>query len=328
MLTSHQRGSSFLLLMIGATTGGLLGPLISGILMEIFHPWVPIYVVAAMSPFVIALMFLLPETLQRKTPSEDDDEDQSLADWLKTHITESLKQVRESFPLLRNTNLTLILVVFFISNPLGVAYSMTLVQYVSKEFGWDIAQTSYLLSPLGILTIAVLGGLPKIGDILVSRFKMTPFQKDYLLGGLSLTFLALGALIEGFSPFISVFLFGLFVGTFGAAYTPLARALLTHYVESRLTSRLMALVNIVETAGSFFGGPVLALCFQIGQDKGGRWKGLPFLYIAGLCTIARICLLFIRAPEQKVEEEEEVPLGEADLDSDEPDEPDAPLISL
>ena len=31
----------------------------------------------------------------------------------------------------------------------------------------------------------------------------------------------------------------------------------------------MALISIVETAGAFLGGPLIAVFFQIGQEKGG-----------------------------------------------------------
>lgn len=297
--------------------------------MERFSPWVPIYIISALSPFFIAAMFLLPETLQRKPQAEDDDQNQTLVEWLKCQVTDSITQVREAFPLLRSRDIKFILAIFFINTPIGAALSLTLIQYVSKTFGWDVAETSYLLSPLGLLTIVVLAGLPKLGEVLISpdhRFKMTVWQKDYLLTGLSLVFLALGGVIEGLAPTAGLFIFGLFIGNFGSGHTPLARALLTHYADSQLTSRLMALISIVEAAGAFIGGPILAVFFQIGQSKGGYWTGLPYLYIAFLCLCARACLIFVRAPEKP----EEVALDstERDTDSLENDEPDAPLISL
>lgn len=324
------------MLMIGATAGGLLGPVLSGVLMEAFNPWLPIYIVATITPFVLGAMVLLPETLQRKATSEHSPS-QSLTEWATTQITQSLSQARAATSLLRTRSVVLVLATFLIHSPVNTAHSITLVQYVSQQFGWDIAQTSFLLSPLGILNVIVLAGLPKVADALTSPtrpFKFSPFRKDAVLTRLSLLFIVVACLIEGLSRSISPFVFGLFVGTFGSATSPLSRALLTHYVDSKFTSRLMALISIVETTGSFLGGPVIALFFRLGQEKGGSLTGLPFLYVGSLAAGAFFCLLYIRAPRKQEEDEVAVDLPEPYADEparDEAlysDEPDAPLLSV
>lgn len=320
------------MLMIGATVGGLIGPPISGILMESFHPWFPIYVVVAISPIILASMFFLPETLQRRA-TDAHEPSQTAVEWARSQITVSLSQARAATSLLRNPSVALILLTFLTHSPVNAAHTMTLIQYVSQQFGWDIAQTSFLLSPLGVMNVIVLAGLPKVADALTSptrRFKLSPFRKDSVLARISLIFLITACLIEGLSRSITPFIFGLFTGTFGAAASPLSRALLTHYVDSRFTSRLMALISIVETAGAFLGGPLIAVFFQIGQEKGGTLTGLPFLYVGSLTAGALVCLMYIRAPVKQEEEEEVVGLSEQYADetgredglySDEPDAP-------
>ena len=319
--------------MIGTTAGALVGPLLSGVLMEAFNPWFPIYVASAASPFILATMLILPETLKRKASSEHAPS-QSVTEWTSAQISQSLAQARDAISLLRTRSVLLVLATFLIFNPINSAHSMTMVQYVSQQFGWDIAQTSFLLSPLGILNVVVLAGLPKVAEVLTSstgRFKFSPFRKDAVLTRLSLLFIAVSCLIEAMSRSIFSFIFGLFVGTFGAAASPLTRALVTHYVDSKYNSRLMALISIVETMGSFLGGPVNAMFFQIGQEKGGSLTGLPFLYVGSLAVAAFVCLLYIRAPRNQEEAEEVVDLPEPY--ADEPareetysDEPDAPLL--
>ncbi|MBE3046134.1 MFS transporter [Candidatus Bathyarchaeota archaeon] len=321
------------MLMLGVTGGALLGPLISGILMEAYHPWIPIYIAAATSPLVLIAMLFLPETLQRKATSTHTPS-QTLTEWVSAQITESLSQARAATSLLRTRSVALVLATFLIYNPVNTAHSFTLVQYISQQFGWDIAQTSFLLSPLGVLNVAVLAGLPVVADALTSpsgRFKLSPFRKDAVLTRLSLLFIVVACLIEGLSRSVSPFIFGLVVGTFGSAASPLTRALLTHYVDSRFTSRLMALISIVETMGSFLGGPVIAMFFQLGQERGGSLTGLPFLYVGALAAGAFVCLLYIRAPGKQVDEGEAVDLAEpfADETGREAaysDEPDAPLL--
>ncbi|KAL2106287.1 hypothetical protein VUR80DRAFT_6957 [Thermomyces stellatus] len=322
------------MLMIGATAGGLIGPLLSGILMETFHPWFPIYTASAASPLILTAMLFLPETLKRKAASEHSPS-QSVTEWASAQISQSLSQARDATSLLRTRSVAIVLATFLIFNPVNTAHSMTLVQYVSQQFGWDIAQTSFLLSPLGVLNIIVLAGLPKVADALTSstsRFRLSPFRKDVALTRFSLLFIVVACLIEAVSRSIFLFIFGLFVGAFGAAASPLSRALLTHYVDSKYTSRLMALITIVETMGSFLGGPVIAMFFQIGQEKGGSLTGLPFLYVGSLAGGAFVCLLYIQVPRKQEADEVVVDLPEPYADEPEreeaySDEPDAPLLS-
>lgn len=300
--------------------------------MESFDPWVPIYVVAAISPIVLAGMFLLPETLQRRA-TDTHEPSQTAVEWARFQITASLSQARAATFLLRNPSVALVLLTFLAHSPVNAAHTMMLVQYVSQQFGWDIAQTSFLLSPLGVMNVIVLACLPKVAGALTSpthRFRLSAFRKDTVLARSSFSFIAIACVIEGLSRSITPFVFGLFTGTFGAAASPLSRALLTHYVDSRFTSRLMALISIVETAGAFLGGPLIAVFFQIGQEKGGSLTGLPYLYVGSLAAGALVCLMYIRAPEEPGEEEEVVGLSEQYVD--EPrgdrlysDEPDAPI---
>jgi PCFT/HCP family folate transporter-like MFS transporter 1/3 len=194
-----------------------------------------------------------------------------------------------------------VLVTFFIQPALFAAYTSTLAQYVSNYFHWTLAETSYILSPpLGILHLAVILILPPLSAALTNasgRFRMSVFSKDLLLTKISLLFLIAGAILEGFSTGIVLFLVGLTIGTLGSADTSFARAVATAYVEPHMTSQLYALTSMAETSGAFIGGPVLAWCFGVGLSRGGMWRGLPWFYAAGLLVVALGALMFVRRPE-------------------------------
>jgi len=115
----------------------------------------------------------------------------------------------------------------------------------------------------------------------------------------SLAILILAAVLEGFSHEAVLFITGLVIGTFGSAHSPLLRAVATAYVEPNQTSRLYALISIMETSGAVVGGPVLAKCFAIGLEKRGLWVGLPWFYIAALVAAALLAMMFIRRPQHK-----------------------------
>lgn len=272
--------------------------------MQAYGPWVPISIVFASFPVVFIAIMLLPETLTINLKSQRAEADDPALRTFKQHMTHGLNELAYSLKMLENTSVLLVLVTFFVQNARFTAYTTTLGQYVSKSFGWKLAETSLLLSPLGILNLVVLGVLPKISQILVSpRFRMSPFGKDLFLTKISTCILVVGAIVQGFAHNVVLFLFGLFISTFGAADSPLARATVTHYVAPEYTSRLYALIGMIEVIGSFIGGPVLAWCFDMGMRNKGPWMGLPWFYVSFLCCLAWTALLFVKPPRKNSPEE-------------------------
>jgi MFS family permease len=283
----------------GAVVGGLIGPVTAGLLMERFGPWFPILLVFCITPVVLVLVLFLPETLPIKLKEATEQEEPRP---LAKRLREEAKELAVSFSLLKNPNIAMTLPAFLIQPALFAAYSSTLAQHISTYFGWSFAQTSYLLSPLGILQLAVIVLLPSASGWLTKesgRFRLSVFSKDLLLTRISLLFLIAGALVEGFSRGVVLFIIGLTVGTLGACHGPLCRAITTSYVEPQQTSRLYALISMLEMGGALFGGPVLAWCFNIGLTQKGMWVGLPWFYVALLVLIALLSLMFLRAPKEK-----------------------------
>ncbi|PMB68708.1 hypothetical protein BM221_005289 [Beauveria bassiana] len=304
--SEEEKSTNFLYVSLGSATGGLLGPLLAGVLMTKFGPWVPIWIVIGISPSLILLLLIVPETLAVKTKSSPSSSSSSL----HTHLARGLADLRASLSMLRNPNVPLILVTFLFQNARMTAYASTLVQYVSKNYGWTLGQTSILLSPLGVLALVVLGTLPRLAARLTAGSHYTVFAKDLLLTRGSTACLVLGAAIQAFSPNIAVFVFGLVVGTLGAADTPLARATVSHYVHAGFTSRLYALIGAAEVLGSFVGAPVLAWLFNVGLEKKGLYTGLPYFYIAILSSISLLALMFVRPPPRKEAEGDVTPESE------------------
>ncbi|KAK4234330.1 general substrate transporter [Achaetomium macrosporum] len=295
-----ERATAFLYVSFGAVCGGLIGPVTAGLLMEHLGPWFPILVVFGINPFVFGLLLFIPETLPVKLREATAQQDRpSLPDRLR----EATKELGVSLSLLKNRNITLSLPAFLIQPALFAAYSSTLAQHISTYFGWSLAQTSYLLSPLGVLQLVVIVLLPRVSGFLTNasgRIRLSVFSKDLLLTKISLVFLIAGALLEGFSREIVLFIVGLTVGTFGGSHGPLCRAVATTYVGPQQTSRLYALISMLETGGALLGGPVLAWCFNVGLSKKGLWVGLPWFYVAGIVLVALGALLFLREPKERV----------------------------
>ncbi|KAH6637258.1 general substrate transporter [Chaetomium tenue] len=312
--SDSDKATGFLALSFGAVSGGLIGPITAGLLMEHVGPWFPVGLVFCITPFVFVLVLFLPETLPIKLQDASEREEPRP---LTQKVREELKELGVSFSLLKNRNIALSLPAFLIQPALFAAYTSTLAQHISTYFGWSLAQTSYLLSPLSVLQLVVIVLLPFLSGFLTKetgRFRLSTFSKDTLLAKISLSLLIAGAAIEGFSRGIALFLVGLTIGSIGSSHGPLCRAIMTSYVEPQQTSRLYALISMLETGGAMLGGPVLAWCFNIGLSKKGIWMGLPWFYVAGLVLVALVSLVFLRAPKPKVvvpdpEEEENGDLG-------------------
>ncbi|KAK0724379.1 general substrate transporter, partial [Lasiosphaeris hirsuta] len=295
-----DKSASFLHLSFGGVSGSLIGPFTAGILMEKVSPWLPICLVFGFSPFVVfGMLLFIPETLPIKLKTAPD-VSLPFAETARKSLSEGLTELKTSFALLKNINILLCMVTFFIQPAIFTAYSATLSQYVSNYFGWTLAQTSYLLSPpLGILHLVIILLVPQVSKVLTTptgRFRLSSFSKDLLLTRVSLGLQVLGALLEGFSQEIALFLVGLGISTLGSANGPLLRAISTSYVEPNQTSRLYSLMSMLETSGAILGGPVLAKLFSIGLARRGFWIGLPWFYVAGLLSFALAALAFVRKP--------------------------------
>lgn len=268
--------------------------------MQYFGPWMPIYVVLGINPILFMVVLLTPETMKLDVNKTQQVTQESGVAALKKHMAKGFTDMKQSLDMLKNINVSLILVTFFVQNARFSAYTATLSQYISTNFGWKLAEISVLLAPFGLLNLVVLASLPKISDILTSpRFGLMTVRKDLFLTQISTVLIILGAIIEGLSPNIGTFLFGLFVNTLGAADSPLARATLTHYFDLAFTSRMYALIGMAEVLGSFIGGPVLAVLFDIGLKRKGGWRGLPWFYVGALSIVALAALLFVRVPKTK-----------------------------
>lgn len=194
---TFYRAASFLQLTFGATVGGLVGPLLNGFLMQKYGPWVPIWVSISCMPFIFVAFGFLPETLPVERRKKGGDSDLSIES-VKRKIGATLVEFRKALGLFANPSIPLTLLTFLFQAARYTAYTSTILQYVSKHFGWRLAETSFLLSPFGLLNLIVLAILPRISTLLMSpRFGYSSFNKDLLLTRYSTVLLFVGAVIEG-----------------------------------------------------------------------------------------------------------------------------------
>lgn len=299
---------------LGAVVGGVSGPALSAKLMEQFGLWAPFGVSSVLLPIVFITTIFLPETLTKrlKGPSDDDSPTASGEPFfraIRSHVRNGITHLLSSLSMLKHRSLTIIMFTFLLHPSIEMSHNQTLAQTISKRFHWTLAQTGYIFSLRGILTVTVLALLPMMSKYLTSRRRLSTFGKDLLLMQTSLACLIVGNVLTGTESF-PVLAVGQAIGTLGIGFASLEKALAAAYVGKEETSRLYALTGMVETLGSFIAAPSLAWAFATGVKAGGAWMGLPFWYVAGLSVIALVAVCFVRRPVGGIGREE----GSADGD--------------
>lgn len=276
--------------------------------MEATNPWVPLYVTAAFSPFIFIATIFLPETRPRQielptTPPTNG----SFGTAVLSHIKHTRTRLAESISVLRSRSIAILLLLFFIHAPVTISQGQIIAQTISKRFHWTLAQTGYLFSVKGILTVVVLALMPLLSSFLTAprlgKYQLSIFKRDLRLVQLSLVFLIVGSILMGGETLPEV-ITGLVISTFAIGIDSFAKSLLASYVDKEHTSRLYALTGMTDTAGKFFGAPSLAWTFERGVKSG--WMGLPFYFAAALCALALVALCFVQKPDLSDGEEEDI----------------------
>lgn len=282
--------------------------------MQIWQPWVPLIGSGlVLTPIIFISTIFLPETRPHLTDAQSlSPADEPFLSAIHTHLVHARSRLGESLTVLNNRSVILLLVTFFINDPVQLAGGQTLAQLISKRFGLTLAETGYMFSARGILTVVVLALLPLVSALLTGRLRLSVFRKDLVLARASLLCLVVGSVLTG-GEHPAVATAGVSIATFAAGLPSLSKGLIASYVDNEHTARLFALTGMVETAGSIFGGPSLAWAFDRGVTMGGGWMGLPFFYIAALAAVALVSLCFVEKHKVVKSDEESLNRGSVEL---------------
>ena len=256
-------------------------------------------------PAIFLITVFLPETLPPHVagrPIGRPGEPFSAA--VVSHLRHAYGRLGESLAMLRQRSVFLLLFTFFLQGPIQITTGQVLAQYISKRFQWKLAQTGYVFSARGVLSVVVLAGLPFLSSRLSSKLHLSTFQRDLVLVQASLLFLVLGSFLTGGESRGAV-IAGLVISTLSAGCGSLAKSLIASFVDSEHTARLFTLTEMADTAGSIVAGPTLAWAFDRGMKLGGGWMALPFYFLGLLGIVALVALFFVTPPKGSIRLDEE-----------------------
>ncbi|TXC00656.1 hypothetical protein FocTR4_00008177 [Fusarium oxysporum f. sp. cubense] len=257
----------------------LIVPPITSILMH-KNTWIPLLLAVAFQGLSVIVALGLPETLPVVDPKRFGED----ADGISSESTSSeqaeipsksdgrwgswLTRNKGSFDFVIKDRALSALVFTFLISKVGRQAANMLFQYVSKRYGWTLAQAGFLISLRAGVNIALFTVI-------------LPFIATYALT-------AVGMMI------------GLVISTLGSGFAPTMRSLATSLVESRhpnATSdigRLYALISVAEGIGSLVAGPGMALAFHVGMSWGQVWLGLPFGFAAVLFALVSTIVFSVK----------------------------------
>jgi MFS family permease len=261
--------------MIGAAfgLGFTFGPMIGGTMSRISYG-APFYFAAALAVLNVALVyFLLPESLQREHRAS-------------THQRASLAEV---FRHGSGWMFGLVVATYFFLTGGFTIMTTLFALYTERRFGYDAQANGYLFGFIGIVTVAVQGGL--IGRA-VKMFGETALSRC----GLLITTVSLAALplCTGLGALLTVCA-GLAIGSGFAS--PTLNGLASQMVERSWQGRAL---GVIQSAGSLARllGPLLGgfLLMMDLHKPLARYAETPFYAAALLCLVGVVLAFCLRRP--------------------------------
>ncbi|SCV28780.1 uncharacterized protein FFB14_01998 [Fusarium fujikuroi] len=288
----------------------LIVPPIASMLMN-KNTWIPLLLAVAFQGLSVILALGLPETLpvvDSKRAGEDTNgisSDYTISEQAEIPSKNGsawggwLTRNKDSFDFVIKDRALSALVFTFLISKVGRQAANMLFQYVSKRYGWTLAQAGFLISLRAGVNIALFTViLPLIATYALASWSAT--SRDLWIGKASIILLILGSFIIFLSETSVGMIIGLVICTLGSGFAPTMRSLATSLVESRhpnATSdigRLYALISVAEGIGSLVAGPGMALAFRMGMSWGQAWLGLPFGFAAFLFALVSTIVFTVK----------------------------------
>lgn len=120
--------------------------------------------------------------------------------------------------------------------------------------------------------------------------------KDLIVARGSLVLTIVGALVVAWAPIPPFFIIGTIIFAAGAGFSSAVRSLVTSLVHPDEVSRLYAVMAVGDTVGTIIYGPILSKTYGWGENLGGYWTGMAFVFCALMYAIVCSPVWLVREP--------------------------------
>ncbi|XWW96938.1 hypothetical protein V2A60_004918 [Cordyceps javanica] len=298
------RATAILYLGTANHVAGLLGGPVTYLAMK-RGPWFAMYLGVAVWLLVFLLTAMIPETrsdaavkrAREDNAMQEDDGGKRHAWWdLRPLASSAIRQTRMVINVIFLNNATLGILLFStVFTTLGKAGGTLQQQYAAKRFGWTLAETSFLASIKGIVSIVLTAVvLPAISQVLLARFKLPPIIKDWWMTIGSLCMVVLGSACLTAAGSSTIFIASLVILQLGGGYEFAFRSMTSEMVDPSHIAMLFTAYSVFILLSEVGAGPILAAIFKQGLDVGGKWMALPFFVATILFCITLIITCSVR----------------------------------
>ncbi|EGX96882.1 adenylate cyclase, putative [Cordyceps militaris CM01] len=257
--------------------------------------WFALYLGIALWLLVFVLTAMIPETRSdaavrraRESALQEDVGPTKHAWWdVRPLVSSVIKQTKMVTQVIFLNNATLGILLFStVFTTLGSAGGTLQQQYAAKRFGWTLAETSFLASIKGVVSIVLTAAvLPAISQVLLAKCKLAPIIKDWWMTIGSLCFIVVGSAFLTVAGSSALFVASLVILQLGSGYEFAFRSMTSEMVDSSHIAMLFTAYSVFIMLSEVGAGPVLAAVFREGLDVGGKWMALPFFLATILfCT--------------------------------------------
>ncbi|KAF7193380.1 Efflux pump ustT [Pseudocercospora fuligena] len=315
--TESDRAGAFLRLGAANLSANLFMPPVAAWLMTI-NPWIPALMGTGFMCVAAVLYLFVPETLdyfaRANPPTSIDDPHMTTPDLsplhpstpntLATRIKAVLTSVKSALAFLHRDWRVPALILPFTVHVLIASSGRLLIQYVSKRYVLTFSKATLLTTvKTGVQVALLFIILPKISELVMTRFGLGIQKKDLYLARLSQCLVAIGWLGVAAAPNVVLVGIALAVSSLGYGAMLLLRSFITSLVPTHEVARTYSVIGIVDTLGTMFGSPLLAGLFKRGMGLGGPFVGLPYYLIGGLSVLFALLMFAVRLRKGEGEEQ-------------------------
>lgn len=132
----------------------------------------------------------------------------------------------------------------------------------------------------------------------MGKFGLSSTRTDLLLLRVSATLLTAGTLLLSISEISSLAILSLVIFALGNGFTTLGKSLLTTFGPPEMAGTLLSAMNVSASLGAVIAGPIIAVMFDWGLEKGGIWVGSPLFFVTLLYALTLCSVCVLRLPEK------------------------------
>ncbi|OAA69466.1 hypothetical protein ISF_02736 [Cordyceps fumosorosea ARSEF 2679] len=175
------------------------------------------------------------------------------------------------------------------------AGAVLLQQYASKRFGWAMAETSFLASVKGVVSLFLTAVvLPAVSQVLLVRFRLPPMIKDWWMTIGSLCAAVPGGACLTVAGSSTLFVTSLVILQLGGGYEFTFGGMTSEMVDPSHIAVLFTVHSVFMMLSEVAAGAVLAAVFRKGLELGNGWKALPFFVATILFCVTLVITYSVR----------------------------------